>query len=342
MDYCSSCRRKLNGALVCPGCGAYAPDIDPAGPMAKATAAKRAARGTAPRSTVTDTAPASPDGPTAYDDGELLATAGYAARLGLIGEDDEADDRAGDAESAARPLRAWEVPAGAAEEDGGREAAADAGGDGVPDAGRTGDGTSAADVKDRTAELAAEEEAGDAAAPAGLDGTGDEEPDIPELHRGRAGRRLQLARWSSNRRRAVAGAALALIGGGITLGAVAAGLAKAPRTASAPDATTLAPSPSGSTGHAAPAAPGHGGPSEPQRGTAGTLSPSADSGLGPTRILPGAPPSTWRTATGVIEDLTQTSPTHPPARPSPTTPSPSSPTGTPTQKHLCVLSICLH
>ncbi|MFI6850955.1 hypothetical protein [Streptomyces sp. NPDC050416] len=30
MDYCSSCRRHLNGALVCPGCGAYAPDIDPA------------------------------------------------------------------------------------------------------------------------------------------------------------------------------------------------------------------------------------------------------------------------------------------------------------------------
>ncbi|PKW08946.1 hypothetical protein SAMN05428944_3914 [Streptomyces sp. 1222.5] len=34
MDYCSSCRRHLNGALVCPGCGAYAPDIAPplAGP----------------------------------------------------------------------------------------------------------------------------------------------------------------------------------------------------------------------------------------------------------------------------------------------------------------------
>jgi hypothetical protein len=31
MDYCSSCRRHLNGALVCPGCGAYAPDIAPSG-----------------------------------------------------------------------------------------------------------------------------------------------------------------------------------------------------------------------------------------------------------------------------------------------------------------------
>ncbi|MFE9448909.1 hypothetical protein [Streptomyces sp. NPDC006739] len=45
MDYCSSCRRHLNGALVCPGCGAYAPDIAPvtagdrtvAAPVATAT-----------------------------------------------------------------------------------------------------------------------------------------------------------------------------------------------------------------------------------------------------------------------------------------------------------------
>ncbi|MFJ5260780.1 hypothetical protein ACIQAC_10000 [Streptomyces sp. NPDC088387] len=29
MDYCSSCRRHLNGVFVCPGCGAYAPDIAP-------------------------------------------------------------------------------------------------------------------------------------------------------------------------------------------------------------------------------------------------------------------------------------------------------------------------
>ncbi|WP_420711789.1 SCO2400 family protein [Streptomyces sp. NRRL F-5123] len=29
MDYCYQCRRNLNGALVCPGCGAYAPDIAP-------------------------------------------------------------------------------------------------------------------------------------------------------------------------------------------------------------------------------------------------------------------------------------------------------------------------
>ncbi|MFI1400361.1 hypothetical protein [Streptomyces sp. NPDC020681] len=43
MDYCSSCRRHLNGALVCPGCGAYAPDIAPS----SAHGHTGAARGTA-------------------------------------------------------------------------------------------------------------------------------------------------------------------------------------------------------------------------------------------------------------------------------------------------------
>jgi hypothetical protein len=41
MDYCTSCRRHLNGALVCPGCGAYAPDIAPA-PIAVAPIAMAA------------------------------------------------------------------------------------------------------------------------------------------------------------------------------------------------------------------------------------------------------------------------------------------------------------
>ncbi|MEH0545628.1 hypothetical protein QA802_21910 [Streptomyces sp. B21-105] len=39
MDYCSSCRRHLNGALVCPGCGAYAPDIAPIPPHGHAVRA---------------------------------------------------------------------------------------------------------------------------------------------------------------------------------------------------------------------------------------------------------------------------------------------------------------
>ncbi|MGC9535847.1 SCO2400 family protein [Streptomyces sp. UG1] len=73
MDYCSSCRRHLNGALVCPGCGAYAPDIAPfaaggatvsaaPGPRAEAPAVDTWYDGyfrdePAPRSTADETAP---------------------------------------------------------------------------------------------------------------------------------------------------------------------------------------------------------------------------------------------------------------------------------------------
>lgn len=52
MDYCSTCRRHLNGALVCPGCGAYAPDI---APLAVGTRAPYATTGGAERQ-----APAAP------------------------------------------------------------------------------------------------------------------------------------------------------------------------------------------------------------------------------------------------------------------------------------------
>lgn len=37
MDYCSTCRRTLNGVFVCPGCGAYAPDIAPSGAQLQLT-----------------------------------------------------------------------------------------------------------------------------------------------------------------------------------------------------------------------------------------------------------------------------------------------------------------
>lgn len=46
MDYCSTCRRHLNGALMCPGCGAYAPDI---APLADGTPAPAAATAAAAR-----------------------------------------------------------------------------------------------------------------------------------------------------------------------------------------------------------------------------------------------------------------------------------------------------
>ena len=57
MDYCSSCRRHLNGALVCPGCGAYAPDIAPAaadGRIVPAAVALTVAPTAAPDSTAWD------------------------------------------------------------------------------------------------------------------------------------------------------------------------------------------------------------------------------------------------------------------------------------------------
>ncbi|WP_420919004.1 SCO2400 family protein, partial [Streptomyces lonarensis] len=41
MDYCAACRRHLNGALACPGCGRPAVDAGPApdGPGASRPAA---------------------------------------------------------------------------------------------------------------------------------------------------------------------------------------------------------------------------------------------------------------------------------------------------------------
>ncbi|GGV57779.1 hypothetical protein ABZ178_16355 [Streptomyces massasporeus] len=59
MDYCSSCRRHLNGALVCPGCGAYAPDIDPS------TIGGRS--GTAPVPAMAPAPVAAPGGPAAWE-----------------------------------------------------------------------------------------------------------------------------------------------------------------------------------------------------------------------------------------------------------------------------------
>ncbi|MFF7070637.1 hypothetical protein OIE43_38175 [Streptomyces pseudovenezuelae] len=49
MDYCSSCRRHLNGALACPGCGAYAPDIAPPAHLYATTGTASAAWDEAPK-----------------------------------------------------------------------------------------------------------------------------------------------------------------------------------------------------------------------------------------------------------------------------------------------------
>lgn len=73
MDYCSSCRRHLNGALVCPGCGAYAPDIAPPGTVEYAATATT---GTARTPAVAAVPPAAPG--TWYDDAPLAGPAAYA------------------------------------------------------------------------------------------------------------------------------------------------------------------------------------------------------------------------------------------------------------------------
>lgn len=97
MDYCSSCRRHLNGALVCPGCGAYAPDIAPSaagGPAASAAPGAATAWGSPPVDDWYDgyfrdeTPPAEPDTTAAYDpaddmdgaEGAPVAPQGRAAR----------------------------------------------------------------------------------------------------------------------------------------------------------------------------------------------------------------------------------------------------------------------
>jgi hypothetical protein len=56
MDYCSTCRRHLNGALVCPGCGAYAPDIAPATSERHFVPTPVAAAGTGPAAAPESTA----------------------------------------------------------------------------------------------------------------------------------------------------------------------------------------------------------------------------------------------------------------------------------------------
>ncbi|WP_432133713.1 SCO2400 family protein [Streptomyces sp. bgisy154] len=72
MDYCSTCRRHLNGALVCPGCGAYAPDIAP--PVVVERPGPDRSAGAAPTDAFPAAPPASP--PAAWDGDGFAADAG--------------------------------------------------------------------------------------------------------------------------------------------------------------------------------------------------------------------------------------------------------------------------
>ncbi|WP_223735257.1 SCO2400 family protein [Streptomyces purpurogeneiscleroticus] len=140
MDYCSSCRRHLNGALICPGCGDYAPDIAPSAQRSRDSAATAVAAA------------------AAYDE----------------------------------EFSPWE-----------------------PRSGRIRPETAAA-----AGTVSAQTANASDADPAGNEGQ------VAAAGQGRAARRRQLARWKKSRRRAAAVTALALVGGGLALGAMSNGSTK--------------------------------------------------------------------------------------------------------------------
>ncbi len=156
MDYCYTCSRILNGALVCPGCGAYAPGIDP-----------------------------HPQPGAGFEGPQFDGTHGRAYYSGL--------DQPGGGHPEFIPA---ELPPLA----------------------------SAPMALADDEEAGPQDEGGSVLGPAAL---------APTLHRGRAARRRQMARWKKSRRRAGAAAAVALFGGGLSFAALNSQSAKGPATASA-------------------------------------------------------------------------------------------------------------
>lgn len=203
MDYCSSCRRHLNGALVCPGCGAYAPDIAPATIDSRVDPSRPTGTTTAPLMIpMPPTTPAAPVLPA--------PTWEYGATDG-----------------------AWH---GGAPEDGfttdalPREGYTD---DGYADDGYAKDGF--ADDGD-----AGDLSGVDSAHGVGVDGVDDVDVEgVPVAPRGRAARRRQLARWKKNQRRAVVATAVALVGGGLTVMSMDRQSTDRTQAATAPDAESL-------------------------------------------------------------------------------------------------------
>ncbi|MFH9178152.1 SCO2400 family protein [Streptomyces albogriseolus] len=361
MDYCSTCRRHLNGALVCPGCGAYAPDIAPGvadghrvpGPAATASGTAGAAHRAAaerPAETGWFTAPARPDGAARSSDTTWPVGAG-------------------------RPTETPR-PAGAA-------SSAEAVRDVVP-ARRAETAVSAAPA--RSAGTAQPEETGGPAAdapralPAGAGA-------------GRAARRRQLARWRKTQRRALVATAVALVGGGITLastdrggndraqastapdlhgmggtGGTADDQAGAP--SASPDRTTAPPRADGRRGAARPeAAPTTAPPARPHTdGAAATEVPAGGRPDAPESVSRSgdrseASQDTGRGAPGTGDSTTPTRPSSPPpadddgagsgdtggdggsdqgdgsaTEPAPSTPPPAD---EPRDPRLCLLVICL-
>ncbi|SEN75601.1 hypothetical protein SAMN05216267_1009167 [Actinacidiphila rubida] len=355
MDYCYSCRRTLNGALVCPGCGAYAPDIaPPASAYMGNTAAAPAAW---------DAFGAAPSGHPGASAGPLptmqnMQVPGYAAP----GE-----------HAYAAPYAEPGLPGGAHP----------AAGHGY--AGR--DAVRIEPARPRPAtprRLPAELTEEDGDLPGG-ELPGGDVPSVlgppslaPTLHRGRAARRRQLARWKKNRRRAGVATAFALFGGGVTVASMQGHSGKDGATTAAADPqtptalqtdNTSASSPS--TQAAPSAAPKHAAPQHhstaaqpaPRASQAGpdsitsipasvipsgrTVTYSAASKPAPsTTTAPTAPSSSTQTASTTSSSSNSGSSsgstaTTPPATPPASTPPATTAPSTPPPQQLCLLIVCL-
>ncbi|MDT6986511.1 hypothetical protein ACFSUJ_17840 [Streptomyces lusitanus] len=239
MDYCSTCRRHLNGALVCPGCGAYAPDIAPGvisghrvpGPAATTSgtaSARHRADAEGPGEAGWFTAPARSAEPTrAVDTGRSGA-----ARPG-------ADARAVDAARPGGSTRAVD-----AARPGGNTRSSDTtwpvdttrpahpSSTSLPEPLRT----VAPARRAEAAVFAAPARPADPARPEETGPTADTPHALPPgPGTGRAARRRQLARWKKTQRRALVATAVALVGGGITLASTDRGGNDRTQAAAAPD-----------------------------------------------------------------------------------------------------------
>ena len=335
MDYCYSCRRTLNGALVCPGCGAYAPDIAP------------------PAST--------------YEGGTATAAAAWESYgLGPAGHPD----------TSAGPQPDLHVPGYAAP---GEHAYAHPGlvDDGFAPAGGHGHaalGGPAAPEASAPGFAAAEPAEPDDELP------GSDTPSVlgppslaPTLHRGRAARRRQMARWKKNRRRAAAATAVALFGGGVTVASMQGHSGKNGSTTAAADPQAPTALQTDNTSVSAPsdqaaptAAPTHVAPQQ-HHSTARPAPHSTHAGTDsitsiPTTVIPSGHPVTYSGSTRPVPTTTTAPPapssttgtttadsgstsgstaTTPPATPTTSAPPATTAPSTPPPQQLCLLIICL-
>ncbi|MGW0708076.1 SCO2400 family protein [Streptomyces sp. NPDC002643] len=243
MDYCSSCRRHLNGALVCPGCGAYAPDIAPniaptdilatrptapgamaTGSMAAGPPERGAATGTDTGSLMLPAVPGATAAPAVweYETSGGMWHDGHAALepSDLMGEFTPQPTHAGLPAGTEGAAGTAETAALAAVEGATARWTPGAGDvDGLADNRREADGDFVNDVN-------------------GVNGVEDVEG-VPVAPQGRAARRRQMARWKKNQRKAVVATAVALVGGGLTVMGMDRQGADRTQAAAAPDADNL-------------------------------------------------------------------------------------------------------